>query len=121
VDDHLLNSGTYLAKGRSGSGEGHKPLEGSINNAEGLIDGMNWSVVQTSCMQVCTLMGLDNIEVRACGHVAVIGYVKALGALGSDALRVRDSNRGFWGSSGFGLWLQLMCCAYLLSLSEYFE
>src|SRR5882724_1175860 len=26
-----------------------------------------------------------------------------------------------WGSSGFGLWLQLVCCTYLLALSEYLK
>jgi len=45
----------------------------------------------------------------------------ALEALGSDVLGVQDSTGYFQGSLGFGLWLQLMCCTYLLTLSEYFE
>jgi len=45
----------------------------------------------------------------------------ALEALGLDALGVQDSTGYFWGSLGFRLWLQLVCCTYLLTLSEYFE
>jgi len=42
-------------------------------------------------------------------------------ALGSDVLGVKDSTGDSQGSSGFGLWLQIMHCAYLLTLSEYFK
>ena len=45
----------------------------------------------------------------------------ALEALGLDALGVRDLTGYFWGSLGFGLWLQLVRCAHLLTLSKYFE
>jgi len=41
-------------------------------------------------------------------------------ALEAGALVVRDSTGVPQDSSGFGLWLQLVCCAYLLTL-EYFK
>ena len=44
-----------------------------------------------------------------------------LGALGSDVLGVQDLTGDSRGSWGFRLWLQLMRCAYLLTLSKYFE
>src|SRR5882724_6711876 len=33
---------------------------------------------------------------------------------------VRTHRWGYWCSSGFRRWLQLVCCTYLLTLSEYF-
>ena len=45
----------------------------------------------------------------------------ALEALGSDVLGVQDSPGDSRDSSVFGLWLQLVRCTYLLTLSEYFK
>ena len=53
----------------------------------------------------------------------VLGVAEFWGmlALGVGALRVLDLTRVPWVSLVFRLWLQLVCCAYLLTLSEYLE
>ena len=51
----------------------------------------------------------------------VLNYILPKGLTApSHQTVVRTRRWGYRGLSGFGCWLQLVCCAYLLTLSEYF-
>ena len=69
-----------------------------------------------SALQNCQSVGtvMDMTQIHKGNHKDIML------ALGLGALGVRGLTGDFQGSSGFRLWLQLMHCTYLLTLSEYF-
>ena len=65
---------------------------------------------------------LQQVESKAHWQMHALKLLNAgLGALEVGTLGVWDSTGDSRGLLGFRLWLQLVHCAYLLTLSKYFE
>jgi len=79
-----------------------------------------WEVTRSKIYIINGKQGWDLITSKFKHGMEVPGILGVVWMLAGD-LRVQDLTRIPWDSMGFGLWFQLVHCAYPLTLSEYFK